>query len=196
MSRVSPMRRRAFAGLALSTVWMLSTALAASQFLGIGGDRNPTYQTFKDPAGRFEIQYPKKDWKVLPSSGANLAVFSHKDGPTLYLEHLRLDDPLTPEEIGAIAEVEVSRLKDQQPKVKDFKSDTVESKAGRGVLIRYARVQTEPESVMQYSILVGQQDLYRLNGIVSDKLLAKYESIVRYMIQSFVAHPNPSPAKG
>jgi hypothetical protein len=49
---------------------------------------------------------------------------------------------------------------------------------------------------MQYSILVGQQDLYRLNGIVSDKLLPKYESIVKYMIQSFVAHPDPSPNKG
>ena len=51
-------------------------------------------------------------------------------------------------------------------------------------------------AVMQYSILVGQQDLYRLNGIVSDKLLPKYESIVKYMIQSFVAHPDPSPNKG
>ncbi|MEP7306580.1 MAG: hypothetical protein ABJA98_13770 [Acidobacteriota bacterium] len=167
---------------------MLSAGLAASQLFGGG---KTTYRAFKDPAGRFELEYPTKDWKSLslPGGTSSVAGFSHKDGPTLFIEHLRLDERMTPDEIAAIPDVELNRLKELQPKARDFKSDLVESKAGRGVLIRYARLGTEPESVMQYSILIGQQDLYRLNAIVSDKLLPKYESIVRYMIQSFIAKP-------
>ena len=64
-------------------------------------------------------------------------------------------------------EVELSTLKDQQPKAKDFKSDMLDSKAGRGVLIRYSRdgTGTGPETVIQYSIPVGQE-LFRLNGVM------------------------------
>ena len=39
---------------------------------------------------------------------------------------------------------------------------------------------------MQYSIPVGQ-DLFRLNGVIPDKQLAKYEPIIMHMIQSFKA---------
>jgi hypothetical protein len=160
--------------------------------LGSGGDKNNSYRTYKDPAGRFEVDYPSKDWRVLPSGGSNLTTFTHKDGPTLYLEHLRLDDPLTPEEIGAMPEVEVGRLRELEPKVKDFVSDMAETKAGRGVLIRYTRVDA-PESVMQFSLLVGPQNLYRLRGIVSNKLLPKYEPIIKYMMRSFIATAASTP---
>jgi len=177
--------------LVLSMVLGLSVGLTAGQIPGFGGGKNSTYQTFTDPAGRFELEYPKKDWKSLslPSGGSSLAGFSHKDGPALYVEHLRLDEPLTPDEIAAMPEVEVNRLKELQPKATDFKSDMLQSRAGRGVLIQYTRIAAVPESVTQYSILIGAQDLYRLNAIVSDKLRPKFESIVKYMIQSFMAKP-------
>ena len=68
----------------------------------------------------------------------------------------------------------------------------VETKAGRGVLIRYARVGARTRVRHAVFDPVGQQDLYRLNAIVSDKLLPKYESIVMHMIQSFMARPEPS----
>ena len=198
MSHSSPLGHRLVAGSALSIMCLLSVGLAASQnplAKWFGGDKNTSYQTFKDPSGRFEIDYPAKDWKPLPSGGSSLAVFSGKDGPTLFVDHLRLEEPLTPDEIGAMPEVEVARLREQQPKVKDFKADRVDSKAGRGVIIQYSRIGTVPESVMQLSILVGPQDLYRLNGIVPDKVLPKYGSMILHMIQSFKAQPDPSAAK-
>jgi hypothetical protein len=82
--------------------------------------------------------------------------------------------------------VELSTLKEQQPKAKDFKSEMLDSKSGRGVLIRYSRVGVGPETVVQYSIPVGRE-LYRINGVIADKQLTKYEPIVMYMIQSFMA---------
>ena len=56
----------------------------------------------------------------------------------------------------------------------------VDSKAGRGVLIRYSRdgaTGTGPETVVQYSIAVGLE-LFRLNGVMPDKQVAKYEPII------------------
>jgi hypothetical protein len=180
----------------MSILCLLSAGLAAGQdpFKAAGADKNTSYQTFKDPAGRFELEYPTKDWRLLPSVGSSLAVFVRNDGPTLFVDHLRLVDRLTPGEIEALPGLEVGRLKEQQPKAKDLKSDMAETKAGRGVLIRYSRVGTEPESVVQWSIPVGQ-DLYRLNGVVPEKLLSKYDPIILHMIQSFKATADPSTPK-
>jgi hypothetical protein len=195
MSHISPLRRRAFAGAVLSIMCWVSIGLTAGQFKWlVGGDKNVKYQTFKDPAGRFELEYPTKDWKLLPSGGSSLAVFAGKDGPTLFVDHVRLVDRLTQGEIDAMPEGEVDRLREQQPKATAFKTEMLESKAGRGVLIRYARIGLGPESVVQYSIPVGQ-DLYRLNGVVAANSLSKYEPIIMHMIQSFQAQAGPSTPK-
>jgi hypothetical protein len=196
MSHLSPLGRRGFAGPMLSIVCMLSAGLTAEQnpFRKLLGGDKTSYQTFKDPAGRFEIEYPTKDWRLLPSGGSSLAVFARNDGPALFIDHIKLVDRLTPGEIDAMPEMELGRLKDQQPKGKDFKSDMFDTKAGHGVLIRYSRIGTGPESVMQYSIPVGQ-DLFRLNGVVPEKLLSKYEAIIIHMIESFKAPAEPSAPK-
>ena len=178
-----------FTALAAGILILLSTGLAAGQNVFkrmVGADSNVKYQTFKDPSGRFEIEYPAKDWKRLPSGGSSLAVFARNDGPTLFLDHITLAEALTPAEIGGMPAVELSTLKDQQPKAKDFKSDMLDSKAGRGVLIRYTRDATGPETVVQYSIAIGQE-LFRINGVIPDKQVTKYEPIIMYMIQSFKA---------
>jgi hypothetical protein len=130
----------------------------------------------------------------LPSVGSSLAVFVRNDGPTLFVDRLRLGGRLTPGEIDALPETEIGILKEQQPKARDLKSDMAETKAGRGVLIRYSRVGTEPESVVQWSLPSGQ-DLYRLNGVVPEKLFSRYEPIILHMIQSFKATADPSTPK-
>jgi hypothetical protein len=162
-----------------------SPGLSAGQFKWmVGGDKNVKYQPFKDSAGRFELEYPTKDWKLLPSGGSSLAVFARNDGPTLFIDYIKMVDRLTPGEIDAMPDAEVSRLKEQQPKAKGFKTDMLDSRAGRGVLVRYSRDAAPPETVVQYTIPVGQ-DLYRLNGVIPDKQLSKFEPIVMHMIQSF-----------
>ena len=196
MSLASRPGRRAVA----CVLTMLST-LSAGQPVTAGqnpikrlfGDKDTRYQIFKDPAGRFEIEYPSKDWRLLPGAESSLAVFAHNDGPTLFVDHVRLVDSLTPAEIELLPDHEVDRLKQREPQAK-LTSVMLESKAGHGVLITYSRVGTGPESVAQYSIAIGQ-DLYRLNGIVPEKLLAKYEPIIKHMIQSFKVPANPASAK-
>ena len=153
MTHHSQPGRRAFAGLLVASVCLLSARSSAGQFKWmIGGDKNVKYENYKDPAGRFELELPTKDWKVLPAVGSSLAIFSRKDGPVVSIDRTKLAGRLTPAEVDALAEIELSRVKEQQPKAKDFKSEMLESKSGRGVLIRYSRVSTEPETVVQYSV--------------------------------------------
>src|SRR5215216_6206026 len=98
MNRASRPKRQRFTTLATGILLALSTGLTAEQNVFkrmVGADANVKYQTFKDPAGRFEIEYPAKDWKRLPSGGSSLAVFARNDGPTLFVDHITLGEPFT-----------------------------------------------------------------------------------------------------
>jgi hypothetical protein len=196
MSHASPIGSRLFAASVLSVSCLLSGHMAAGQnpFSKIFGDKSTSYQTFKDPSGRFQLEYPTKDWRLLPSGGSSLAVFAHSDGPALFINHLKLLAALTPGEFEAMQDLEVTTLKEQQPTAKDFKADTLETRAGRGVVVRYSRLGSGPESVVECSIPVGQ-DLYRLNGVVPQRLLSKYDPIIMHMIQSFKVPADPPPPK-
>src|SRR5262249_1881689 len=125
--------------------------------------------------------------RSLPSGGASLAIFARSDGGgTLVVEQSRLTESLTPAEVEALPDIEVERLKQQQPKAKDFVGKILEGKGGRGSMVQYSRVGLggKLERVLVYSLPVGR-DLYRLVGIVPDAQLAKYEGVVRHMIVSF-----------
>jgi len=186
MSRVSPSARRVFTGLLVAILCGHSAGLRAGQFSKLwGASGNVKYDRFKDPAGRFEIEYPVKDWKRLPV-GSSLVAFARNDDATLSVDHLTLLEALTPGEVDGMMAVELATLKQQQPNGKDFKSEMVDTKAGHGILIRYSRVGAGPETAIQYSIPVGRE-LFRINGIIANKQLAKYEPIIMYMINSFMA---------
>lgn len=174
---------------------LLSAVPATAQFKWLTGDRGTKYEIYRDPEGRFEMEYPAKDWRVLPSNSASTLVgFSRNDGPTFFVDYVRLRDKLTKGELDAMPDVEVQRLKELQPKATAFKAELLESKAGSGVLIKYSRTGTGPESVIQYSV-VANVDLYRLNGVVAEKQLSKYEPVIMHMIQSFLSKTNAASSK-
>jgi hypothetical protein len=186
INRVSPSTRRAVTALLVAIVCGCPAGVGASQLKRIfGSDGNVKYERFKDPGGRFEIDYPAKDWKRLPV-GSSLVAFARSEDATLSVDHVTLLEGFSAAELEGMPAVELAALKEQQPRAKDFKSDMVDSKAGRGVLIRYARAGAGPETAFQFSIPVGRE-LFRINAAITDKQLAKYEPIVMYMIQSFMA---------
>jgi hypothetical protein len=187
MNRPSPLASHRYLPIVLLLSGVLSAVPATAQnpLKWLTGDKGTKYQIYKDPEGRFEMEYPTKDWRILPSnSSSTLVGFSRNDGPTFFVDYVRLREKLTKGEIDAMPESEVTRLKATQPKAAGFQAELLESKAGSGVLIKYSRPGTGPESVIQYS-LAANVDLYRLNGVVAEKQLQKYEPVIMHMIQSF-----------
>jgi hypothetical protein len=192
-------RRRVIAVVLCAAAGVFADAISSrgQSILKFGlGDRGVNYRMFRDAASRFEFEYPTKDWRVLPSAGSSLAIVARNDGEaTLTIDYLRLTAPLGPEEIGTMAEVEIQDLKEKHPNAKDFKSEIIDIKAGRGAMIRYSGVGVKgPEQVMQYSVPVGQ-DLFRVIAIVPEQLVAKYEGIVAHMIGSFKVPASPAAAQ-
>src|SRR6185295_19431192 len=123
----------------------------AQKKLGIFGDKDVKYRTFKDASGRFELEYPAKDCNPFPVGGSAIAILSRNDRTaTLVIDLSRLTEPLAPAEVATNAQIELESLKEQQPKAKEFTSEILDSKAGHGSLIRYARLgATGPERVMR-----------------------------------------------
>ena len=170
-------------------------AFAQRKFL-IFGDKNIKYKAFKDPSGRFELEYPTKDWSPLPTGGSAVAILARNDRTaTVVIDVSRLTEPLAPSEVDTNAQIEVETLKEQQPRAKDFSSEIVDASAGRASLIRYARIGANgPERIIRYSVGVGHE-LYRLDAVVQEAALAKHESVILHMIKSFKSPADPPGAK-
>jgi hypothetical protein len=193
---VSSRRGSALAFAVACTVISTETPAFGQRKFLIFGDKNVTYRTFKDTSGRFELEYPAKDWGPLPAAGSAVAILARNDrAATVVIELARLTEPLTRAEIERNAQIEFESVKEQQPKAKDFKSEMLDSKAGRASLIRYARTGPKgPERVMHYSVAVDR-NLYRLDAVVSEASLARYEPILMHMLLSFKAPADPSTSK-
>jgi hypothetical protein len=171
-------------------------AAFAQKVLGIFGSGDVKYNAYREPSGRFEIEQPAKDWGLVPPGGSAIAIFARKDQTaTLIVDLARLTEPLGENEITTNAQIEMDTLKEQQPNAKDFSSQLLACKGGKGALIKYSRIGTKgAERVLRYLIGVDR-DLYRLDGVVQDASASKYEPVLMHMIQSFKAPAGPAATK-
>lgn len=190
--------RRQFLMLVFMAVSAVATPASAQWPFG-RGNKDIKYRAYKDTANLFEIEYPEKDWKMipLPVGGSLVVQFTHKDGPTFSVEHVKMPAALTAGERAAMQEAELERVRGQERATKDFKTDALETKSGRGVVIRYQQMGRGIERVVQCTLDVGV-DLFRLNGVMPERLLAQFEPIFAHMIESFKSPASPAvtpPAK-
>jgi hypothetical protein len=190
-------RRAAVLAFALVCGVVATQALAhAQKKFDLSADKGVNYQTFKDSGGRFDLEYPAKDWSELEVGGCTLVIFERNDRTaTVVVEQERLVEPLGPSEIATNAQIEIDGLKEQQPTAKDFQSELIDTNAGRGAVIRYARPGKKgPERVIRFSIAIGR-DLYRVAAIVPERSLAKLEPTLLHIMDSFKISANPAGAK-
>jgi hypothetical protein len=182
--------------LVASALIALEQAAAAQKKFLFFGDGSTKYNTYRDSSGRFEVDQPTKDWGLVPPGGTAVAILSRNDRvATLVIDLARLTEPLGESEITTNAQIEIDTLKEQQPNAKDFTSELFECKGGKGALIKYSRIGAKgAEKVLRYLIGVDR-DLYRLDGVVQNASVAKYEPILMHMIQSFKAPAGPVASK-
>ena len=161
---------------------LLTAGLAAGQN-PFRGDKGPNYQTFKDPAGRFELDYPTKDWRPLSTGGSSLAVFTSKDGPTLVIDHVTSDRAA-----DAGGDRGHGGCRNRQAQGRSAEGQGLQSRTrsrprpAPESLIRYTRDGSPRAGRVQGSVPVGR-DLFRLNGVIPEKQVAKFESVIVHMIQ-------------
>jgi hypothetical protein len=176
--------------IALATLaWIALAERPARGQFGIfrRGDKAVAYQTYKDPSGRFTIEYPAKDWKIVPASGSALALFTQKDGDaSVLIDYTRLPVALEPAEIGELfKDLEVQFLRERQPDAKDVNAVLDNANGGARVVLKFSRTGVHGvEEVLQYSIPRGS-DLYRVVGTTRADRAEKNREILFYVANSF-----------
>jgi hypothetical protein len=133
-----------------------------------------------------QVEFPTKDWMVLPSSGAVvLAAATRKGDAVVLIERSTLRQALDREEITDLfAQIEIDAIKERQPKAVDFQSKVLDSGARRLVAVQYSRPGVlGNERVRQYSVPVGT-DLYRVTCISSAARFAVYDPVFSHIAAS------------
>jgi hypothetical protein len=136
-----------------------------------------------------QIDLPKKDWSVLPSSGSVLLILASKKGDAVVLvERSSLAQPLEPADITDLfAQIETDGIKERQPKAADFQSKVLDAGDRRLVAVQYGRPGVlGSERVRQYSVPVGKS-LYRVTCISSAAQFAAYDPVFSHIAASFSA---------
>jgi hypothetical protein len=134
-----------------------------------------------------QLDLPKKDWMVLPSSGSLvLALVSRKGDAVVLVERSALRQALEAEDITDLfAQIEVEAIKERYPKAADVQSKVLDLGGRRLVAVQYSRPGVlGSERVRQYSVPVGRQ-LYRVTCISSAAQFAVYDPVFSHIGASF-----------
>jgi glucose/arabinose dehydrogenase len=145
------------------------------------------FQPQKAADASVQLDLPKKDWMVLPSSGSVLLVIASRKGDAVVLvERSSLQQPLQAADITDLfAQIETDDIKERQPKSADFQSKVLDSGDRRLVAVQYTRPGVlGAEKVRQYSIPVGKQ-LYRVTCISRAAQFAAYDPVFAHVAASF-----------
>ena len=181
-------RLRRLGGIAcVLAAWASAGAPASAQFGVFRRGKSPNYQAFRDPGGRFVIEYPVKDWRVVPSGGSVLASFGQKNADAaVIIDYTKLKIALTAQEIDeVVVRLEVAVVKERNPAVTDVKSTIVATPAGPRIVLEYVRTGAGgAENVVQYSIPAGD-DLYRVICTARAAQRQKYQATLSYIAESF-----------
>jgi hypothetical protein len=136
-----------------------------------------------------QLDLPKKDWMVLPSSGSVLLVLASRKGDAVVLlERLALTLVLEAADITDLfAQIEIDAIKKQTPRAAEFQSRVLNAGARRLVAVQYGRPGVlGSERVRQYSIPIDKQ-LYHVTCISSAAQFGTYDAVFSHIAASFTA---------
>ena len=165
----------------------LATLVMAYVFFGIWPLEAQQTRPYADPNGRFALQYPRSDWRVLPGAGATLATLAENRGrATVLIEYVRLNQPLKVDQNhDLIVQIESDLIRERQPGATDVTPGTARADRPSVVIIDYTRPGTGgPERIRQFSI-VSDQHLFRILCVAATKDFTRYEPVFEQIARSF-----------
>ena len=145
--------------------------------------------TFTDPANRFSVEYPKKDWRLSAGGLSVLVSFTQKDGEArVDIEHAPQRRRLDPASIGDLfLSVQAEEIKEIDRLAADIKSRLITNGDTRIAVFEYTRQGGDgPEYARVYLFLRGLS-LYRVVCRVKSAQLAKYNPVFAHIAATFAA---------
>jgi hypothetical protein len=149
-------------------------------------------QKFVGPGNRVRLEFPKKDWLIIPGGTMTVASLTQKSGQAaVVIEHTKLNAPLAPEDITDLfAQLEADQVKELEPTANDVQSKLVSVDNRRMVIVGYTRRGvTGIERVRVYSVPLGS-DLYRLTCSAAAPQFARYEQVFAHVAATFATGTN------
>lgn len=178
-------------------VCALAPSLAGAQGAS-GAPALKGYQALSTFQDRFTLQYPSKDWLLVPGGGASLVTLTQKKSEaTVTIEYQPLQLELAPSEIDQnFAQIEAEPVAQHQPTADGVKSQVVDDGGRKVIVIDFTRRGvTGAERVRQYSLPMGKQ-LYRIVCSAPAAQFAKYEPVFANIVKTFsVAGAAAAPPK-
>ena len=166
---------------------LLSGSLAAL------ADKTIQYQQFVGPSERFTLEYPKKDWRIIPGGGAVLVTIAEKNSDAVVIvERARLNLELAREEITDVfAQNEADVARERRPGATGVNARVIDNGTLRFILLQYTQPGTKgAERVREYSFPIGT-DLYRLICTAPADQFDKFEPIFGHIATTFRARRTP-----
>lgn len=159
----------------------VSTWLARTQ--------KPEFVTLNSRTLGVVIEYPKKDWQIIPGGLTTVVTFRQKNGESaVIVEQTKMMQPLKPEEITEVfGQIEADVIKERLPQASGFATLMIAAEGRRVIGIQYQRAgPTGPEVVRQYSFPLGET-LYRMSCVIRPDKIQKYVPVCAHMAASFRA---------
>lgn len=169
---------------------LAQTAKPGGQDPWYGRTTKVQFQPIKNADPAFQMEWPRKDWMLLPSAGSlSLVVASKKGDALVVVERTTLRQPLEQSDITDLfAQLESDAIKEKQKAI-DVQARVIDGGSQRLVAVQYQRTGAlGAERVRQYSVPVGKS-LYRLTCISSAAQFLSYDPVFAHMAASFVASP-------
>ena len=157
-------------------------AIVLAMSAAVAAQRRPPnvdLQPLVAPGLPINLQYPKKDWRVVPGAGATLLTIVQKNDEALVaVELARLKLALAPEDVSDIfAEHEVGLVRELHPGVSELQWKLVDEAGRRIVVLNYVKKGLRgPERVRQYAYPIGTT-LYRVICASPVAQFATYEPV-------------------
>lgn len=153
-----------------------------------GRTKEPRMAPFKDPAGRFTVDVPSRDWLRVPGAGTTLLTLTEDDvEAAVVLEMVPLDVALAPEDVTTLfAELEARAVRSREKGSADFVQRLIQASGRRVAVVEYSRLGDKgAERVRLYSFPVGDK-LYRLACSTRVQQLKKYSPVFAHIAASFM----------
>ncbi|MBI2835033.1 MAG: hypothetical protein HYX76_11475 [Acidobacteria bacterium] len=176
-------------------IWSLVPAFAALASLVVtaqpanifGRNAKLGVQPLQGPSGRFNLEYPKKDWQAVPGGGFVLVTLAQKKGEAaIVVEHATLNIALTAADIDDVfAQTEADLVRERQVAATNVTAKLLDVGPRRLILVEFGRPGIKgAERVRQYSFPVGT-DLYRLICSSAVAQFTKFEPVFAHVAASF-----------